>query len=368
MAEVGGYVRCNACRGWLEKRAVFHFERLDGHATADARDKAEAVTLPPWADGATRSAPAHRRSQTKQTLLLHSPGGGRDAECHRELFNDDQRYMRLRAMHAMLDELGELQGYADRVAVRVYAHACPHCGERDSTGTIALLLEQDGLIRTLEEADDRPSLHYGEDGKLIDPNDLVPLRAGAVKCGTCHSTVTYARFCEKCGNPLPRLENPPLPPPIPKVVRTERPALLECRTCGTKMTPRAAFEFDILRPNSGYRDDDDVRQQLEDLIAQKEGRPRPEKPDPWVGRNFVRRGGAPAEETRARLAADPIWRERPEAAREREVRRLAAGLVLAQIPQPNYWSGTIVRGLVRPCRACGEADPLGTAKPPSPEG
>ena len=127
--------------------------------------------------------------------------------------------------------------------------------------------------------------------------------------------------------------------PKPKPARVS-PWELECRACGKHIEPEDAFERE-LRFFSGVEED---RDEL-----------RMPPPDPWLGKNVLS-GGVSSEQlidlirtdadVRRQMEDDPLW-----------ARRETAKAVLNDIPLGLHYR--LIRALVLPCEACGEADPLG---------
>ena len=380
MSEPSSFAHCRVCAGALAKGAVLYFQRRPpGNDPNREGEKPALSQPPPWADSETRSATLDGLSP-EHVLSMYT--GSRASDCHREMIAADPRYGALPGLYRMLAELIRWHNHTGRQIALAYAHPCPHCGEHDPVGAIELIIAEPELIRALKEADDRPWLEYDPQGRLIGGPSSPEARlarhehdvAAGLACPTCGKPDAMpGRFCRSCGHDRGRNFTPPsIPPPTaPVVARRERPPLMRCRACKTPLTPRAVFELEYKRRPGGMHGDegDDDHSRL--MAALRDGRPLPSHPQPapdkWQGLNWIKPGGEALEDARATLAADPAWQARSDAERDLEARRRAAGHYLASIPpDPGRWTGEVARALVRPCRSCGEADPLGTSGPPSP--
>ena len=390
------YTHCRACRGALQSGQILGFGWAEGYRPKTSTDRAGAKRPPAWVDAETPfAASVDRTSQfsfLKSCYLTATPD-----LVYREMCSADRRYDDLLTFYRLLESEAWLGGWQGDSVLWVYVRPCPHCGDHDPAELGDLMLAESELMRALREADDRPFIAYGEDGRLI--SDIMAEReqreqearakepqessTQVLACPQCNNKVgPRDRFCKNCGGSLrsssansPTMEAELLQPP-PAIARLERPPLLPCRACATPLTPRSVFQLDYRFRNTGLTLDTD--HDLEYRILREEARaqglpdppspsPPSQPPDPWAGKNWVPVGGQPEAAARAALASDPAWQRRGPGERELEVRRRAASHYLSTIPQrPGHWDGRIVRGLVKPCHACGEADPLGTAGPPSP--
>lgn len=159
-------------------------------------------------------------------------------------------------------------------------------------------------------------------------------------CPTCHTKVGRpARFCVICGTDFGKeyisKTKPTYAMPVKKTYWT-----LKCRSCSKLIEPEDAFEREM-KFYSGWNDE--------------RYEPVTPPPDPWAGK-AVLTGGMAGEtlsemfntdpDVRKQMQDDPLW-----------ARREIAKSVLRDMPRPLHY--TLIRALVLPCAACGEADPLG---------
>lgn len=199
-------------------------------------------------------------------------------------------------------------------------------------------------------------------GLQSSPRDPPP--AGMIRCSGCTATWPRGtRFCGTCGAKTVPTADPTAANPPPELTEF---GPLTCRTCEAILTPRDAFEFEVRLPTGVIVDPEDLER--EHLIGELEirgsgersGRTAPKPPpqaapvDMWEGKNVVYPGMLGVE------IADPVFQRRMHQD-EQFARTIRVESLLAELAKALKLR--ISRALCRPCSKCGEADPLGIARP-----